>query len=167
MTDRTKVIAGRRPPWWCTTWSATTPGSWSRTPYDWYAQDRAGNVWYFGEDTTAYDSGKPDTEGSWEAGRDGAPRRGRDARRTRTSATPTPRSTSRASPRTTARSSPSRRSVTGPTGSYAGVLQTEDTTPLEPKLVEQKYYAQGVGVVAEETVAGGHEQVRLVGFRRP
>ena len=40
--------------------------------YDWYAQDRDGNVWYFGEDTTAYDSGKPDTEGSWEAGRDDA-----------------------------------------------------------------------------------------------
>ena len=57
--------------------------------------------------------------------------------------------------------------VTGPTGTYAGVLQTEDTTPLEPKLVEHKYYARGVGVVAEETVAGGHEQVRLVGLRRP
>ena len=57
--------------------------------------------------------------------------------------------------------------VTGPTGTYAGVLQTEDTTPLEPKLVEHKYYARGVGVVAEETVAGGHEQVRLVGIRRP
>ena len=50
---------------------------------------------------------------------------------------------------------------------YAGVLQTEDTTPLEPKLVEHKYYARGVGVVAEETVAGGHEQVRLVAIRRP
>ena len=47
------------------------------------------------------------------------------------------------------------------------MLQTEDTTPLEPKLVEHKYYARGVGVVAEETVAGGHEQVRLVGIRRP
>ena len=35
--------------------------------YDWYAQDAAGNVWYFGEDTTSFDEGTPSKEGSWEA----------------------------------------------------------------------------------------------------
>jgi hypothetical protein len=41
--------------------------------HDWYAQDAAGNVWYLGEATTEYDHGKPKTtEGSWEAGVDGA-----------------------------------------------------------------------------------------------
>ena len=41
--------------------------------YDWFAQDRDGNVWYLGEDTTAYDRrGRADTGGSWEAGVDGA-----------------------------------------------------------------------------------------------
>ena len=41
--------------------------------FDWYAQDTAGNVWYFGEDTTEFDErGRPDTAGSWEAGVDGA-----------------------------------------------------------------------------------------------
>ena len=41
--------------------------------FDWFAQDPAGNVWYFGEDTTEYDEqGRPDTDGSWEAGVDGA-----------------------------------------------------------------------------------------------
>jgi hypothetical protein len=40
---------------------------------DWYAQDRAGNVWYFGEDTTEYENGRPASkEGSFEAGVDGA-----------------------------------------------------------------------------------------------
>ena len=42
---------------------------------DWFAQDRAGNVWYFGEDTVEYggpDRRRPDTSGSWEAGVDGA-----------------------------------------------------------------------------------------------
>ncbi len=40
---------------------------------DWYAQDRAGNVWYLGEATTEYEDGKPvSTEGSFEAGVDGA-----------------------------------------------------------------------------------------------
>src|SRR2546422_3938590 len=37
--------------------------------YDWYAQDKQGNVWYFGEDTKEFlPHGKVDTEGSWEAG---------------------------------------------------------------------------------------------------
>ena len=42
---------------------------------DWFAQDRAGNVWYFGEDTVEYGGPgrrRPDTSGSWEAGVDGA-----------------------------------------------------------------------------------------------
>ena len=55
---------------------------------------------------------------------------------------------------------------TEPAGSYDDVLQTQDTTPLEPKLVERKYYAKGVGVVYEETIAGGEEKVDLVAFRR-
>ena len=40
---------------------------------DWYAQDRAGNIWYLGEFTTEYENGKPvSTQGSFEAGVDGA-----------------------------------------------------------------------------------------------
>ncbi len=134
--------------------------------YDWYAQDRDGNVWYFGEDTTAYDSGKPDTEGSWEAGRDGA-RAG-----IAMLAHPDLDDAYAQEYRHDVAEDHGKvlsltEKVAGPTGRYAGVLQTEDTTPLEPKLVEHKYYARGVGVVAEETVAGGHEQVRLVAIRRP
>jgi hypothetical protein len=49
-------------------------------------------------------------------------------------------------------------------GSFTDVLQTEDTTPLEPGLVEQKYYAPGVGLVLEETVLGGSERVELVAY---
>ena len=40
---------------------------------DWYAQDTLGNLWYLGEDTKEYENGKVvSTEGSWEAGVDGA-----------------------------------------------------------------------------------------------
>jgi hypothetical protein len=41
---------------------------------DHYAQDRCGNVWYFGEDTATLDrKGRVvDTEGTWHAGVDGA-----------------------------------------------------------------------------------------------
>jgi hypothetical protein len=41
--------------------------------YDWFAQDKEGTVWYFGEDTKEYDNGEVvSTKGSWEAGVDGA-----------------------------------------------------------------------------------------------
>src|SRR5260221_4621100 len=37
--------------------------------FDWFAQDKQGNVWYLGEDTVHYlPHGKTDTSGSWEAG---------------------------------------------------------------------------------------------------
>ena len=40
---------------------------------NWYAQDRSGNVWYFGESVDNYKKGKiHDHEGSWEAGVKGA-----------------------------------------------------------------------------------------------
>jgi hypothetical protein len=40
---------------------------------NWYAQDRSGNVWYFGEAVDNYKDGKvTDHEGSWEAGVEGA-----------------------------------------------------------------------------------------------
>ena len=42
--------------------------------YDWYAQDRFGNVWYFGEDTKARTDTGWTTEGSWEAGKHNAVR---------------------------------------------------------------------------------------------
>jgi hypothetical protein len=41
--------------------------------YGWFAQDDKGTVWYFGEDTKEYENGEVvSTEGSWEAGVDGA-----------------------------------------------------------------------------------------------
>ena len=40
---------------------------------DWYAQDKEGNVWYFGEYSESIENGEVvDTHGSWEAGVDGA-----------------------------------------------------------------------------------------------
>ena len=42
--------------------------------FDWYAADDDGNVWYLGEDTKEFDADGHviSTEGSWEAGVDGA-----------------------------------------------------------------------------------------------
>ncbi len=57
--------------------------------------------------------------------------------------------------------------VNVPAGSFPDVLQTEESTPLEPGLVERKYYARGVGLVFEETVSGGFERVELVELTQP
>ena len=58
-------------------------------------------------------------------------------------------------------------SVTGPTRTYDDVVKTEDTTPLEPGLVEHKWYAPGVGTVQEQDIEGGDEKVTLVKLTRP
>lgn len=53
-----------------------------------------------------------------------------------------------------------------PAGRFHDVLVTKEWTPLEPKVVEKKYYAPGVGVVAERGVRGGRGRTELVEFVR-
>jgi hypothetical protein len=43
-------------------------------------------------------------------------------------------------------------------------MQTRNTTPLEPTLVEEKFYARGIGVVLALTVSGGSDREELVSF---
>jgi hypothetical protein len=133
--------------------------------FDWYAQDRDGNVWYLGEDTAEYENGKVvSTEGSWEAGVDGAqpgivmlgdPRPGDRYRQEYYAG----------EAEDMGRVVALDESVTVPHGSFDQVLVTEDWTPLEPKLLENKYYARGVGAVFERLVKGGEEVLRLVEIR--
>jgi hypothetical protein len=129
---------------------------------DWYAQDRRGNVWYFGENTKEYEEGKVvSTDGSWRAGRDGAragivmpahPRVGDSYYQEYAPGEALDQAT-------VLRLDASR---TVPYGSFDDLLVTEDFTELEPDLVERKFYAPGVGVVLEKLVTGGCERVALV-----
>ena len=162
VTDRTRVVDG------VTTAvvhdvAKDATGKVIEDTYDWYAQDTAGNVWYFGEATTAYDGRKASTEGSWEAGVAGAqaglampaePRVGDGYAQEYLKGVAEDHGEILAVDAT----------VSIPYGDYDQVVRTEDTTPLEPGLVEQKYYAPGVGVVMEKTIAGGEELVELVSF---
>jgi hypothetical protein len=130
----------------------------------WFAQDRDGNVWYFGEDTTEYDErGRPDPAGSWEAGVDGAqaglvmpagPRIGDGFRQEYAEGV--------AEDQATVLEVDEARTIG--LGDYADLVVTEDTTPLEPGVVERTYYAPGVGPVLRETVSGGTDRVELVSF---
>ncbi|HEX3264426.1 MAG TPA: hypothetical protein VHR16_02050 [Candidatus Limnocylindrales bacterium] len=136
---------------------------------DWFAQDRQGNVWYFGEQTAEYENGKvTTTEGSWEAGVKGAvpgivmladPRAGDSYRQEYL------RGDAEDLAEVTALSG----SVTVGAGSWSGadVLVTEEWTPLEPDVREQKLYVRGVGLVQSKAIKGPKELVTLQAFVLP
>ena len=52
-----------------------------------------------------------------------------------------------------------------PYGNYTQALRTREWTPLEPGVVDAKYYARGVGEVYEGTVKGGNERFQLVAVK--
>jgi hypothetical protein len=113
--------------------------------YDWYAQDKKGDVWYFGEDTKEYENGRVvSTKGSWEAGVDGAK----------------PGIIMQADPKVgesyyqeyypgeamdRAEVLSLNETVTVPYGTFDHVLDTRESTPLQPGFFEHKYYVAGVG----------------------
>ncbi|HEX6712856.1 MAG TPA: hypothetical protein VF066_05710 [Thermoleophilaceae bacterium] len=124
--------------------------------FDWYAQDRQGNVWYLGEDTKELDHGRVTTrEGSWEAGVKGAragivmpgrPRVGQSGLMEYWKGH--------------AEDHFAITSIRGRT------LTTKEWTPLEPAVRDRKVYRRGTGQVSEETVKGGNERFVLVSVSR-
>jgi hypothetical protein len=140
----------------------TVEGEIAEKTFDWFAQDRYGNVWYLGEDSKEYEDGKPvNSEGSWEAGVDGAkpgivmlgdPQVGDRYRQ----------EYYEGEAEDFGQILKLDESVDVPFGSYDDVLVTKDWTPLEPKVLENKYYAQGVGVVYERSLKGPKEELKLV-----
>jgi hypothetical protein len=54
--------------------------------------------------------------------------------------------------------------VTVPYGAFDGVLKTRDFTPLDPDVVEQKFYARGVGLVQVVQTSGGSSREELITF---
>jgi hypothetical protein len=132
--------------------------------FDWYAQDRAGNVWYLGEDTTEYEDGKPvSKQGSWEAGVDGTkagivmlarPRPGRSYRQENFPG--------EAEDRARVLSVDDQAEV--PAGHFARVVSTKDWNPLDPKVLEYKLYARGVGLVLAVHVSGGGGREELLRY---
>jgi hypothetical protein len=133
---------------------------------DWYAQDSAGNIWYLGEDTTEYENGKPKTTaGSFEAGVDGAqpgiilpaePKEGQTYRQEYYAG--------EAEDEGEIVSLDEQAEV--PFGHFRGVLMTKDTNPLEPKVLEFKFYARNVGPVLAVSVSGGSDREELLSYSR-
>jgi hypothetical protein len=160
VTNRTKTIMGVD----CTVVRDTVAsrGAPFERTFDWYAQDRDGNVWYFGEDSSDFHNGHwKKSGGSFESGVDGAlpgiimpgdPKPG-DAYRQEyypghaldqakiVGYTP----------------------AKVPYGSFAHTLTTVETSALEPTVKEQKHYVRGVGELKTQDVAGDKEAFQLVG----
>src|SRR3954463_3108327 len=133
---------------------------------DWYAQDTAGNVRYYGERTAElYPDGRvKNTTGSWQSGVRGAragiympanPRvdetgrqeyfKGQAEDHFRVKGLPT--------------------AVRTPGASSGRALLTEEWTPLEPGVLDHKYYVRGIGTVLEQAVKGPAERNTLVSVR--
>jgi hypothetical protein len=141
-------------------------GSLVEDTYDWYAQDDKGNIWYLGEDTKEYENGKvTSTEGSWEAGVDGA------QPGILLPASPKPGLVYRqeyykGQAEDAAQVLSLDKQAQVPFGAFDDVLVTKDFTPLQPEILEHKYYAQGVGPVLVLGVKGGASREELLRYQR-
>ena len=163
VTHRNRVILGVR----CVEVHDTvkTDGELTEDTLDWFAQDRDGNVWYFGENTHELEDGLITTiEGTFMAGVNGDK----------------PGIVMKAHPAindfyrqefslNNAEDFAETRSLTQtvhvPAGTFHNCLKSKETTPLEPDLLEYKYYAPGVGnVLTVDAKTGDREE--LVRIRR-
>lgn len=137
-------------------------GELTEDTFDWEAQDGQGNVWYFGEDSKELEDGVVvSTQGSWQAGVDGArpgiimlahPQAGRtyvqedapDVAEDRAKVLGT------------------KAAVDLPFGHFSGCVHTQEWTLLEHGDREHKFYCPGTGLVEEVHPAGGHITNQLV-----
>ncbi|MGH3345090.1 MAG: hypothetical protein ACRDPK_19910 [Carbonactinosporaceae bacterium] len=142
----------------------TEDGKLVEDTFDWYAQDRQGNIWYLGEKTKEYESGKlVTTAGSWEAGVDGAqpgiimpadPAAGMSYRQ----------EYYKGEAEDSGKILSTDEQAQVPFDHFRDVLLTKDYTAIEPKVLEYKLYAKGVGPVLVFGVSGGGGQEQLVRF---
>ena len=133
---------------------------------DWYAQDSAGNIWYLGEATTEYEDGKPTTTaGSFEAGVDGAqPGIILPGRSGAGDDLPPGVLQGRGGGR--GRDRPGRGPGRGAGRALHRCADDPDTNPLEPKVLEFKFYAPHVGPVLAVGVSGGSDREELLSYTR-
>ena len=135
--------------------------------YDWFAQDKEGNVWYFGEDSRELEDDEVvSTEGSWEAGVDGA-LPGIVMYAVPVIGNPYRQEYYEGEAEDMAQVLSLNETIKIGLGTYDGCLQSEEWTPLEPGITEHKSYSHGIGLILEEVVEGGRGRLELVEYRPP
>jgi hypothetical protein len=122
--------------------------------FDWYAQDAGGNVWYMGEDSAEYEDGEfVSTEGSWEAGVDGA-EAGIIMKADFTVGDNYQQEYYEGEAEDMAEIAELDVAVTLSDGTEYTCVKIKEWNPLEPDVVEYKYFAENVGLVLEEKEDG-------------
>lgn len=133
---------------------------------DYYAQHIDGSVWYFGEDTIAYDNGIASTRGSWRAGVAGAspgivmpgyPVLGVTYRE----------EFSLGSAEDVAKNLAINQHVKVPAGIFNNAFKTLEFTPIEPGFTENKYYVPGIGLALTVDVESGVREALVSVVHRP
>ncbi len=135
--------------------------------FDYFAQDRDGNVWYFGEDTEELDNhgNVVSTEGTWRAGVNGArPGVIMEAHPQVNDHYFQELAAPLAEDEATVLSL--HETATVPLGKFSNCLLTKEFTQLEPGNIEHKVYARGIGFVLGVVVKGGKERLALVNIVR-
>jgi len=131
--------------------------------YDWYAQDKQGTVWYFGEATKEFKAGGAiETKGSWQAGVNGQP--GIMMPGDPKPGNPYRQEYSPNNAEDMGQVAALNESVTVPAGTYAGCVKTKDWSMLESGH-EFKWYAKGIGIVQAKASDG--ELSQLVSIEKP
>lgn len=134
--------------------------------HDWFAQDKQGNVWFFGGETRTYEHGKLASRESFEAGLDGAdagismpanPKPGVSYRQEYLKG----KAEDHAEIMTVGKER-----VDVPAGFFENIVLTRDLNRLEPKVQETKYYERGVGVVLTMNVNEPGARAVLVTYTR-
>lgn len=148
--------------------TVTLDGEIIEDTFDWYAQDGDGTVWYLGEDTAEFEDSEITTrQGSFEAGVDGA-RAGVIMPASPEVGTTYRQEYYEGEAEDTGQVLALGQQVSVPAGEYDDLVKTADTTPLEPDVLEHKYYASGVGLVLTvDKEAGGREELLSVAHLPP
>lgn len=159
--DETRIVAGVE----TTTLRVTlaVEGELEEETFSWLAQDAAGNVWLFGEIDHGYEGESLVETTTWEAGIDGAeagivvPADPSVADEYRVGFV---EGTMEEMARVVDRNG----TVDVAAGSFDELLVIENWCVLEPDIVEQKYYAQGTGLVYQRSDAPDTDVVQLISF---
>ena len=142
-----------------------TNGELEERTHDWFAQDKRGNVWYFGEDVKEYANGVVvSTAGSWLAGVNGGlpgivmeanPQVGDQYRQEYLKGVA----------QDVAEVLNLDGIATVPAGAFTGCVVTKDFSQLERKVIENKWFARDIGLVKSMNVKGGTDTAELVSVR--
>lgn len=143
----------------------TSNGILTEDTYDWYAQDKRGNVWYFGEDTKKLQpDGSWSTEGSFEGGVSGA-KAGiiMPGNPQAHIGIPYHQELYVGHAEDKGNVLGTNETVTIGLGTFTNCVKTEETTVLDPGVIENKWYAPGLGQIKAIIEIGGDEHEELVG----